>query len=52
LIVGRNPQALEKDLVRFFTAIARYNYSIGFFKTSYHEDLHTLFAQVWPIIRN
>jgi transportin-1 len=47
LVVGRNPQALEKDLVSFFTVIARYNYSIGFFRTSYHEDLHTLFAQVW-----
>lgn len=48
LIVGRNPQALEKDLVHFFTAIARYSYNISYFKTSYHEDLRTLFAQVCP----
>jgi transportin-1 len=45
MIVGRNPQAMEKDLVQFFTAIARYRHDFDY-KTSYKQDLHTLFAQV------
>lgn len=49
MIVGRNPQAMEKDLVHFFTAIARYNHDMDF-KTPYKEDLRTMFSQVRVII--
>jgi transportin-1 len=45
MIVGRNPQAMEKDLMRFFTAIARYRHDLAY-KTPYKEDLRSLFAQV------
>jgi hypothetical protein len=48
MIVGRNPQAMEKDLIQFFTAIARYRHDFSY-KTDYKQDLHTLFAQVHVI---
>ena len=46
LIVGRNPQALEKDLIHFFRVIARYFQRMSFYKTDYHDELHALFVQV------
>jgi transportin-1 len=45
MVVGRNPQAMEKDLIHFFTAIANYRHDM-IFKTQYKEDLRTMFAQV------
>jgi len=51
MTVGQNPQAMEKDLVRFFTAIARDCSSDAHYKsnlqpkTQLSEDLHTLFQQ-------
>jgi transportin-1 len=50
LIVGQNPQALEKDLILFFRAIAQYVPRIEFYKTSYHSDLNALFAQVRELL--
>lgn len=52
MTVGQNPQAMEKDLVRFFAAIARDCSSDAHYKsnlqpkTQLSEDLHTLFQQV------
>lgn len=52
MTVGQNPQAMEKDLVRFFNAIARDCSSDNHHnpnlqpKTQLSEDLHALFQQV------
>ncbi|KAI9735386.1 MAG: hypothetical protein M1818_006581 [Claussenomyces sp. TS43310] len=44
MIVGRNPQAMERDLVHFFTAIARYKHDFEAMN-SFKKDLQVLFAQ-------
>jgi transportin-1 len=49
LIVGHNPQAMEKDLLKFFRAIALYAYNINFYQTHYHLYLRSLFSQVSPL---
>lgn len=45
MTVGRNPQAMERDLVHFFTAIARYKHDFEAMN-SFKENLQVLFTQV------
>lgn len=45
MIVGRNPQAMERDLAHFFTSIARYQHDLAH-GNPYKSELQTLFAQV------
>jgi len=45
MIVGRNLQAMERDLAHFFVAIARYK-EINNPQKPQTETLHTLFGQV------
>jgi hypothetical protein len=44
MIVGRNPQAMEKELLNYFTAIARYrDMSL---KSPVRQELHDVFQKV------
>jgi hypothetical protein len=45
LIINSNPQAMEKDLNRLFTAIARYKMEESY-KTPLTADLQQLFQHV------
>lgn len=45
MVVGRNPQAMERDLAHFFTSIARYQHDLAH-DNPYKSELQTLFAQV------
>jgi hypothetical protein len=50
MIVGRNPQAMEKELLNYFTAIARYR-DIGL-KSPARQELHDVFQKVsYPLLR-
>lgn len=45
MIVGRNPQAMEKDLVHFFTAIAEWKNDLLYMNVL-KSELHNIFQQV------
>lgn len=47
MVVGRNPQAMEKNLGHFFTSIARYQHDLAH-DNPYKMELQNLFAQVSP----
>ncbi|KAF4344257.1 Importin subunit beta-2 [Fusarium beomiforme] len=49
MIVGRNPQAMEKELLNYFTAIARYR-DIGL-KSPVRQELHDVFQKVIDIYK-
>lgn len=46
LVVGQNPQAMEKTLLQFFTTIARYGDSLGTLGSPLNRELHDVFQQV------
>jgi transportin-1 len=50
MVVGRNPQAMEKELLNYFTAIARYrDMSL---KSPVRQELHDVFQKVgYPLLR-
>ena len=47
MVVGQNPQAMEKSLLKFFVAIAKYHDLK--LRNPIHQDLHKLFQEVSPL---
>ncbi|KAJ5054573.1 uncharacterized protein L3040_000843 [Drepanopeziza brunnea f. sp. 'multigermtubi'] len=51
LIISRNPQAMEKDLGRYFTAVAQYK-MMEAYKTPLTADLQNIFKQIVDLYKS